>query len=66
SVGYTDEIIHVFLAEKFEFVGRRLDEGEFLNSVFMEIDEVINLIESGELCDAKTVAAVYAYLNLKK
>ncbi|MDE5722263.1 MAG: NUDIX hydrolase [Clostridia bacterium] len=66
SVGYTDEIIHIFLAEKFEFVGRRLDEGEFLDTEFMEIKKVIKLIESGEICDAKTVAAVYAYLSLKR
>ncbi|MDE7182702.1 MAG: NUDIX hydrolase, partial [Clostridia bacterium] len=60
SVGYTDEVIHVFLAEKFEYVGRKLDEGEFLECEFIEVEKVLKLIESGEICDAKTVAAVYA------
>ena len=65
SVGYTDEVIHVYFAEKFEYVGRKLDECEFLECDFIEIEKVLKLIESGEICDAKTVAAVYAYLNLK-
>ncbi|MDE6105155.1 MAG: NUDIX hydrolase [Clostridia bacterium] len=66
SVGYTDEVIHIYFAEKFEYVGRKLDEGEFLDCEFIEIEKVLKLIESGEICDAKTVAAVYAYLNLNK
>lgn len=65
SVGYTDEIIHVFLAEEFEFVGRKLDDGEFLDCEFVETERLLKMIECGEICDAKTVAAVYAYLNLR-
>ncbi|MGN1103704.1 MAG: NUDIX hydrolase [Candidatus Coproplasma sp.] len=60
--GYTDEIIHIYFAENGEYVGEKLDEGEFLNCQFFAIDDVLKMIESGEICDAKTVSAVYKYL----
>ncbi|MGN0812378.1 MAG: NUDIX domain-containing protein [Candidatus Coproplasma sp.] len=60
--GYTDEVIHIFYAENGEYVGERLDEGEFLNCEFFTVDKVLKMIEEGEICDAKTVSAVYKYL----
>ena len=63
--GYTDEIIHVYFAEKFEVAAQKLDEDEFLNYCFIDIDTVLKMIESGEIQDAKTIIAVYKYL-LKK
>lgn len=62
SAGYTDEVIHIFYAEKFEYVGQKPDKGEFLECEFVKLDDVIKLIERGEICDAKTVAAVYKYI----
>lgn len=62
SPGYTDEIIHVYFAKEYEFVGQKLDEGEFLNCEFIELQKVVQMIQEGEICDSKTVAAVYKYL----
>jgi ADP-ribose pyrophosphatase len=62
SPGYTDEIIHIYFAQEATFVGQKLDEGEFLNCKFFDVKDVIKMIESGEICDAKTVVAVYKYL----
>lgn len=66
SPGYTDEVIHIYLAENAQFVGQKTDEGEFLTCGFMPLDEVIKMIESCEICDAKTVTAIYKYLAIKK
>ena len=63
SPGYTDEIIHVYFAESFQYVGQKLDEGEFLNYEFVRIDKVLQMIESGEICDAKTVSAIFKYVS---
>ena len=63
--GYTDEVIHIYLAENGEYVGEKLDEGEFLNCEFFTLDRVLEMIENGEICDAKTVSAVYKYLYEK-
>lgn len=66
SPGYTDEIIHVYFAEEFEFAGQKLDEGEFLNCEFIPLEKVIKMIECGEICDAKTVSAIYKYISMQK
>lgn len=63
--GYSNEIIHIYYAEKFEEAEQKLDKGEFLNCCFMDIETVLNMIESGEINDAKTIIAVYKYLLQK-
>ena len=62
SPGYTDEIIHIFKVTQADYVGEKTDEGEFLNCEFMPIDSVLRRIETGEICDAKTVSAVFKYV----
>lgn len=64
--GYTDEIIHIYFAENSTRSAQNLDEGEFLNAEFVPLEKVLSMIESGEICDAKTVVAVYKYLLIKK
>lgn len=64
--GYTDEVIYVYFAKDCEFVGQKLDEGEFLNCEFIDLEKVVEMIGRGEICDAKTVAAVYRYLAVGK
>ena len=61
SPGYTDEIIHIFLAKNARYVGQRTDEGEFLTCEFVPLEKVVEMIDCGEICDAKTVTAVYKY-----
>ncbi len=65
SPGYTDEIIHIYLAECGEFAGRHTDEGEFLTCEFIPLEKSVQMIESGEICDSKTVIAIYKYLSIK-
>lgn len=59
SPGYTDEIIHVYYADRFERVGQKLDEGEFLNLLFVDREKFFRMVFSGEIRDAKTVASAY-------
>ena len=63
--GYTDEIIHIYFAQSYEITKQNLDEGEFLNYCFIDIKTVLKMIENGEICDAKTIIAVYKYLLTK-
>lgn len=62
SPGYTDEIIHIYLAEVADMVGRHLDEDEFINVRFVPFAEARRMIDDGEITDAKTVAAICKYL----
>lgn len=64
SPGYTDEVIAIYYAPNAVFVGEKHDEGEFLSTQFLPLDEVKKMIDDGTICDAKTVAAVYKYLSL--
>lgn len=66
SPGYTDEIIHVYFAEQYEYLEQKLDEGEFLCCEFVELEKVLQMIESGQICDAKTISAVYKYISVLK
>ena len=62
--GYTDEIIHIYLAKNCKTGGNQsLDDGEFVSVCFKPLNEVLSLIESGEICDGKTVAAIYKYAS---
>ncbi len=60
--GYTDEIIHIYRANNPKFVGQKLDEGEFLNCLFVPLGDVLKMIEQGEINDSKTIAAIYNYV----
>ncbi len=65
SPGYTDEVIYVFFATEYKKTASHPDEGEFVSSEWIALDKVVKMIEDGEICDAKTVSAVYRYLAKK-
>lgn len=64
SPGYTDEIIYIFLAKNAVRTAQKLDGDEFLNAEFIPIGKVNDMIERGEITDAKTVVAVGRYLAI--
>lgn len=66
SVGYTNEVIHLFAAEKLEQSKQHLDEDEFLDLVLMDVDEVLSMIDEDKIRDAKTIAAILKYFKLRK
>lgn len=57
-IGYSNEIIHFYLAEDLEKGERDLEDGEHLEVVPMGFDEALSLIESAEIVDMKSVAAL--------
>lgn len=61
--GYSDEIIYVYLAENCSKSRTNPDDDEFVECQFIEIEKVCKMINDGEICDAKTIAAVYKYLS---
>ncbi len=58
SPGYTDEIIHVYLARGLHRGKSHLDEGEFLNVEKLPFEELFQMVMRNEIIDAKTVIAV--------
>lgn len=58
TCGYSDEVIHMYLATGLTFGERRLDEDEFLNVELMPLCELVSMIMDGKVPDGKTQAAV--------
>lgn len=58
SAGYTDEIIHMYLAQGLTFENQKLDEDEFLDVVKIPIEKAIDMIMNNKLNDAKSQIAI--------
>lgn len=65
SPGYTNEIIRIFAADGFHETEQDLDEDEFLDVCKMKFDTLIEKIMSGEIKDAKTIAAAFKYKEMR-
>ncbi len=61
SVGWTTESISVYLAENLTEGTVNLDEDEFVDVHKLTLEEALGLIDSGELTDSKTLAAILWY-----
>jgi ADP-ribose pyrophosphatase len=57
-VGYSDERIEIFLATGLEFVGSKLDDGEFLEVFTLSLDEAVEWIRQGRIGDSKTMTGL--------
>lgn len=55
---YDTEVIYIYLATELKYVGAKPDDGEFLETVTMSLDEAVGLVMSGEIDDAKTQIAL--------
>ena len=66
TVAYGNEKIDIYLAEELKKGERRLDEDEFINVEAWSIDDLSELIFSGQIQDAKTIAATMAYCYKKR
>lgn len=61
-IGYSNEIIHLFLAEGLRRGERNLSEGEFMEVVTLPFDEAVSQARTGELLDMKSaIALIYAH-----
>lgn len=61
--GYSNEIIHIYVAEGLTEVGSDLEEDESISVEKYSLNEVADLIESNEIRDSKTITGVLAYLT---
>jgi len=58
--GFTDELIHLFLARGLTPGTAATDADEFLEVVRMPLSRALALIDSGEITDAKSICAICA------
>lgn len=57
--GFTDEIIHLYIAKELIKTTANPDEDEFLAIVAWEPQQIRQMIRTGQICDAKTIAGIY-------
>ena len=64
---YCNEKIDVYIAKDLVKTEQHLDEGEYIKVEEWDVDQLVDMIYSGEIQDCKTVGAILAYkLQLQK
>ena len=66
SVGYTSEIIHMFIARDLEEVGQALEFDEEIETVIIPLEKIKEMLSNNEIHDSKTIAGLQkllVYLN---
>jgi ADP-ribose pyrophosphatase len=58
AVGYSDEILHLWMATDLSFAGADPDADEFINVELIPLTEMVDRVLDGKICDSKTMAAV--------
>ena len=66
TVGYSNEIIRIYLATGLTYVGAHPDEDEFLELKYIHVDELYKMCLDGSIKDGKTVLGVLKYHALKE
>ena len=60
-IGYSDETIDFYLARTLTFSAHKRDQGEFLETVPLSVDEALGWIRDGRISDTKTIMGVLWY-----
>ncbi len=66
TVAYCSEIIRMFVATNLRKTRQHLDEGELLGVERIKFEDALSMVMSGEIRDAKTVAAILKIELLKR
>jgi len=57
--GYSDEQVHIFLAEDIKPAKQNLDKDELLTVHTIKFEDALEMIYKGDICDGKTIAALF-------
>ena len=58
AIGFTDEIMWLYLAENLVETEQNLDSDEFLSLLPTELDEAIDMVWNGKITDVKTIIGI--------
>lgn len=65
SPGYSEEVIHIAVAEGLRYVGQRPEPTELIEVVRMKLEDAVREVLAQEVCDAKTLVSLLLYRSLK-
>jgi len=63
SPGVFTEVIHLYLAKELVTAQQKLEEIEVLDVHWLSLDQVMSMVKSGEIIDAKTLVALFYLQN---
>ncbi len=66
TCGYSSEKIHLYLAKGLSKGKMHLDDDEFIEPFFIDLNTVKKMILNNEIKDAKTICAISNYLLMEK
>lgn len=61
AIGFCSEILYIYRAEGLTKGSFNMDDDEFITIERYSLEESIDMIYKNEICDSKTIAAVFAY-----
>lgn len=64
--GYCTEYLYLYLATELEASRLEAEDTENIEVVKVPLEQIPLLIESGEICDAKSIAGLLQFINLKR
>ena len=65
SIGTFDERTDVYIGTDLTEVDVNYDPNEFIELLYISVDDAISMIYSGEIVDSKTIVALLAYKDMK-
>jgi ADP-ribose diphosphatase len=66
TVGYSNEVMYFYLARDLKYIGHDPDHDEFLEIFRAPLDEAMAMIRHGEICETKTVTALFWWDKVKR
>jgi len=63
SPGYSDEIIHLYIARELKYIGQNFDNDEFIVVEKIKKEEIMELINRGHIKDSKTIIGLLQFLR---
>jgi len=61
AAGYSDEIIHIYLASKLQPGVAHPDQDEFVEPLWMDLNELVDMVLDGHIEDSKTIIGALAW-----
>jgi ADP-ribose pyrophosphatase len=60
-VGYSTEVIHLFVAEGLSAGAAQTDEDEFVTAEAVSLGDALRMVDEGKIADGKTILAILLY-----
>ncbi len=66
SPGFSNEILHIYLAQNLSPGTASPDEDEYIEVIYLTLDEALKRLEAGEIKDSKTIIAILQYQRIQQ